>query len=110
MLLLCCSLNFSLSLSMNICLVFFQIAYRVKFGRPTAAMNAIEPQGHKTLHGHLASILQCGDDFDALKTLVSRIIILDITFTASLPTKSYAAVVTKHLLPHNTEISQYLYK
>ena len=72
------------------------------FGRPTAAMHAIEPQGRKTLHGHLAffggmpaSILQCSADFDALKTLVSRI--LDITFTASLPTKSYAAVVTKHL-------------
>ena len=28
-LLLCCSLSFSLSLSMNICLVFFRIAYRV---------------------------------------------------------------------------------
>ena len=72
------------------------------FGRPTAAMHAIEPQGRKTLHGHLAffggmsaSILQCSADFDALKTLVSWI--LDITFTASLPTKSYAAVVTKHL-------------
>ena len=65
-------------------------------------MHAIEPQGHKTLHGDLtffggmpALILQCGNDFDAVKTLVSRI--LDITFTASLPTKSYAAVVTKHL-------------
>jgi len=48
------------------------------FGRPTAAMHAIEPQGRKTLHGHLAffggmpaSILQCGDDFDALKALPS---------------------------------------
>ena len=26
------------------------------FGRPTAAMHAIEPQGHNTLHGHLLSL------------------------------------------------------
>ena len=85
------------------------------FGRPTAAMHAIEPQGHKTLHGHLAffggmpaSILQCSADFGALKTLVSRI--LDITFTASLPIKSYAAVVTKHFSALNTELFHSLYE
>ena len=64
-------------------------------------MHAIEPQGRKTLHGHLAFfggmpalILQCSADFDALKTRVPWIV--DITFTTALPTKSYAAVVTKH--------------
>ena len=51
------------------------------FGSPTAAMHAIEAQGRKTLHGQFAffgrmpaSILQCSGDFNALKTLVSRIL------------------------------------
>ena len=73
------------------------------FGRPTAAMHAIEPQGRKISHGHLAffggmpaSILQCGDDFDALKTLVSRISIgyhLHCIFANQV----LCCVVTKHL-------------
>ena len=67
-------------------------------------MHTREPQGCKTLLSHLAffggmpaSILQCSTDFNALNTLVSWT--LNIISTASLPTKSYAAVVTKHLTP-----------
>ena len=33
------------------------------FGRPTAAMHTIEPQGRKTLHGHFASFGECQSQF-----------------------------------------------
>ena len=88
-------------------LAFFPIAYGIKL-RIVPTWNVWKTYSCnvcyrttrlQTLHGHLAffggmpaSILQCSNDFYALKSLVSRI--LDITFTTSLPTKSYAAVVT----------------
>ena len=62
-------------------------------GRPPAALHALEPTGHKSLHGNLAlfggmpaQILQRSAGFYALKTPVLQT--LDNTYTASLPTKS----------------------